>query len=190
MNTNSSVGMGTGAGTPIRIRALEPRDADALHAIMLQESSSTMTLQAPYHPAARWHNLANGRPDFYSLVAEVNGHVAAECTLHVLNNRRAHVGDIGMAVHESFRGRGVGTALLAAVTDLADNWLNLTRLELQVYTDNAPAIALYRSSGFVIEGEHRAYAYRAGAWADAFSMARLRERPPLGSGAVPGDALP
>jgi putative acetyltransferase len=181
-------GSASGAGTPIRIRALEPRDGDALHAIMLQESSSTMTLQTPYHPAARWHDLANGKPGFHSLVAEVDGAVAGECTLHVQSNRRAHVGDIGMAVHEAYRGRGVGTALMAAVTELADNWLNLVRLELQVYTDNVPAIALYRAFGFVIEGELRAFAFRDGAWADAYFMARLRERPLLSGGVDAPDA--
>ncbi len=39
--------------------------------------------------------------------------------------------------------------------DLADNWLNLQRLELTVYSDNAAAIALYRKFGFEQEGCHR-----------------------------------
>lgn len=163
----------------VLVRAMEPRDVDALHAIMLQPSSRTLTLQLPYHPAARWQDAATPRPGFHSLVAEIDGVVVGNLGLHLGSNRRSHVGDIGMAVHDGYRGRGVGRALMHAMLDLADNWLNLVRLELQVYVDNAPAIALYASSGFVIEGTHRAYAYRDGAWADAYSMARLRERPPL-----------
>ena len=62
--------------------------------------------------------------------------------------------------------------------DLADHWLNLTRLELIVYTDNAPAIRLYEKFGFVREGLHRRYAYREGTWADVYAMARLRDGPP------------
>jgi len=31
----------------------------------------------------------------------------------------------------------VGTALMGAALDLADNWLNLGRIELRVYVDNA-----------------------------------------------------
>ncbi len=49
-----------------------------------------------------------------------------------------------------------------------------TRLEQKVFTDNAQALALYRRRGFVVEGTHRAYAFRDGCYADAHSMARLR----------------
>ena len=49
--------------------------------------------------------------------------------------------------------------------DLADNWLNLTRIEPSVYTDNAAAVVLYEKFGFEIEGTHRRYAFRnASTW--------------------------
>jgi putative acetyltransferase len=41
--------------------------------------------------------------------------------------------------------------MMRAVIDLADKWLNLARIELTVFTDNEPAIALYRKFGFEIE---------------------------------------
>jgi len=50
----------------------------------------------------------------------------------------------------------------------------LRRVELTVYTDNAPAIALYRKFGFEVEGQLREYAIRDGIYADVLSMARLR----------------
>lgn len=81
-----------------------------------------------------------------------------------------------MAVHEQWQGRGVGTALLAAAIDLADNWLNLLRLELTVYTDNEAAIHLYRKSGFETEGTLRHYAFRDGVLVDAYAMARLKQQ--------------
>ena len=87
--------------------------------------------------------------------------------------RRKHVGGFGMAVKENHEGKGVGSALLAAVTDLADNWLDLKRLELTVYTDNKAAIALYEKFGFMIEGEARAFAFRNGRYVDAYYMARV-----------------
>jgi putative acetyltransferase len=64
---------------------------------------------------------------------------------------------------------------MEAALDLADNWLNLTRVELTVYTDNAAGIALYEKFGFEIEGTHRRYAFRNGEYADAYSMARVRD---------------
>jgi putative acetyltransferase len=59
--------------------------------------------------------------------------------------------------------------------ELADKWLNLTRLELEVYTDNEPAIRLYKKFEFVIEGTHINFAYRDGHYVDAHFMARLKK---------------
>jgi L-phenylalanine/L-methionine N-acetyltransferase len=77
-------------------------------------------------------------------------------------------------VRDDWQGKGVGTRLMEACVDLADNWLGLTRLDLRVYTDNAPAIALYEKFGFKVEGTHRRFALRNGAYVDAHVMARLQ----------------
>ena len=79
-----------------------------------------------------------------------------------------------MSVHDDWQGRGVGTALLAALIDIADNWLNYHRLRLEVYTDNAAAIALYRKFGFEVEGTLREDAFRDGRYVDSYTMGRLR----------------
>jgi L-phenylalanine/L-methionine N-acetyltransferase len=102
---------------------------------------------------------------------EVVGHLGLET---FTQPRRRHVGEIGMAVRDDWHGKGVGTALMETALDLADNWLNLTRLELTVYADNAAGIALYEKVGFEIEGTHRRYAFRKGEYVDAYSMARIR----------------
>jgi putative acetyltransferase len=52
--------------------------------------------------------------------------------------RRAQVGSVGMAAHESWIRKGVGTLLLGALGvlgDRAENWLGLTRIELTVFVD-------------------------------------------------------
>jgi putative acetyltransferase len=79
-----------------------------------------------------------------------------------------------MGVHDDFVGRGVGSALMKAVLDLADNWLDLRRVDLTVFTDNPNAIRLYEKSGFVKEGHFKQFAFRDGEYVDAYSMARLR----------------
>ena len=66
------------------------------------------------------------------------------------------------------------SALLGAALEMADNWLNLQRVELTVYTDNPGAQALYRKFGFVEEGLARGFAFRQGEYVDALYMARIR----------------
>ena len=96
--------------------------------------------------------------------------------------RRRHAGAIGMSVRDDWHNRGSAQRCSRAAVDLADNWLNYTRLELTVYTDNAAALALYRKFGFEVEGTLKSYAFRDGRFIDAYAMARLRER------SVPGRA--
>jgi putative acetyltransferase len=68
---------------------------------------------------------------------------------------------------------------MQAMCDYADRWMGILRIELTVYADNVPAIALYRKFGFEIEGRHRGYAMRDGRYVDAFAMARIHPDPPV-----------
>lgn len=79
-----------------------------------------------------------------------------------------------MGVARDCQGQGIGTQLLTALLDLADNWMNLQRVELTVFSDNAPALALYRKLGFEEEGLLRRYALRDGVFVDVCSMARFK----------------
>jgi len=159
----------------ITIRRVEPRDAEALKAIFDSPRSMAGTLQLPYPSVAMWaKRIADFPIEDVMLVAEVGDDLVGNLGLHVAakSPRRRHAGAIGMSVRDDWQNRGVGTALLAAGIDLADNWIGFTRLELTVFTDNAPALALYRKFGFVIEGTARGYALRDGQLADVFMMAR------------------
>lgn len=159
----------------ITVRAREAADLDAITALMGCPGVVRGTLQLPLRSLdERREQYAHRAPGSHSVVAEINGRVVGQLGLQVEQNpRRRHVGSIGMAVHDDFQGRGVGSALLTAILDLADRWLALRRIELEVYTDNAPAIHLYEKFGFVREGQLRDYAFRDGGYIDAFFMARL-----------------
>jgi L-phenylalanine/L-methionine N-acetyltransferase len=161
----------------VSIRHAEPADAEALHRIFSGPRVIEGTLQLPLPSADMWRKRISEMPEgLYSLVACANGEVVGELGLETYPTlwRRRHVGQIGMAVRDDWQGKGVGTALMEAVLDLAENWLNLTRIELSVYTDNAAGVALYKKFGFEIEGTHRRYAFRNGEYVDAYSMARVR----------------
>jgi putative acetyltransferase len=162
----------------IQIRHAEPGDYEAIHAIYTQPRVVWGTLQLPYISAEnRRRRLAEPPEGSYTLVACVEGVVVGELGLHTFpkSPRRKHVGSIGMAVHDAWHGKGVGTALMQATIELAEKWLNLTRIQLEVYTDNEPAIRLYQKFGFEIEGTLRNFAFRDGQYVDVYAMARLRE---------------
>jgi putative acetyltransferase len=163
----------------ILIRAQEPEDAEAIAAILACPNVVAATLQLPLRSRAeRRERFAQRQEGVHGLVAEVEGIVVGTLGLHVeVTPRRRHCGSIGMAVHDRFQGQCVGTALLAAAIDLADNWLGLHRLELHVYPDNRAGIRLYEKFGFVVEGTARDFALRDGAFVDSLMMARLRTDP-------------
>jgi putative acetyltransferase len=161
----------------ITVRHAEPGDYEALHRIMSGPRVAAGTLQLPLQPAEAWRKrLAEPSDGLFSLVACVEGEVVGNLGLETFPNRPRvrHAGTIGMSVRDDWQGKGVGTALLGAALDLADNWLNLSRVELTVYTDNAAGIALYEKFGFRREGTHRRYAFRDGGFVGAYSMARVR----------------
>ena len=161
----------------ITIRHTEPSDYEAIHRILTGPKVVWGTSQLFYQSVESLRKrLAEPPEGVIGLVACVDGEVVGQLNLHTSPNRprRRHVGQIGMAVRDDWQGRGVGTALMQAAVDLADNWLNLLRLELQVYTDNEPAMRLYQRFGFAIEGTLARYAYREGKYVDVYAMARFK----------------
>ena len=161
----------------LTIRRAEPDDYPALYEMFTSPKLYANTLQLPYPSRETWRRrLAEPGDGAHNLAAVVGDKVVGMLSLHTFPHRprRHHVGSIGMSVHDDWHGKGVGAALMRAGLDLADNWLNLTRLELEVYTDNEPAVRLYERFGFEREGLLRQHAYRDGRYVDAYAMARLR----------------
>jgi putative acetyltransferase len=161
----------------ISIRRVEPADYEAVQHIFAGSKVVWGTLQLPFPSVEIWRKrLAEPPEGMFGLVACVDDEVVGHLDLYTFPNRprRHHVGQIGMAVRDDFQGQGIGTALMQAAVDMADNWLNLLRLELSVYTDNQPALRLYKKFNFVIEGRLVRYAYRDGQYVDVFTMARFK----------------
>ena len=160
--------------TDVLIRAMEPEDLPDLTEAWNQPLAYAGTLQLPYASLEARQQRHAATPGMTRLVAVIDGKVIGMLGLNRFTDRRAHVASFGMAVHDAYAGRGAGAALLGAAIDLADNWLQIKRLELSVYADNARAIGLYERFGFEREGLQRAYAWRGGGYVDSLTMARLR----------------
>ena len=103
-------------------------------------------LQMPFQSIEVWRKrLVMDNERRLQLVAVHAGEVIGQLGLEqYLRVRQAHVGSFGMGVATAWQGKGVGSRLLTAALDVADNWMNLHRVELTVFADNHAAQALYR----------------------------------------------
>ena len=159
------------------IRRAEPDDCRGVYEIYCGPKALAGTLQLPYPSLEQWRQrLAAPGEGVYQLVAVVGERVVGMLGLHTFPNwpRRRHAATFGIVVHDDWQGRGVGTALMQACVEMSDKWLNLTRLELEVFADNEPAVRLYERFGFEHEGTMRQHALRDGRYVDSYLMARLR----------------
>ncbi len=86
------------------------------------------------------------------LIAEYGKKVIGTVGIELGVWRRNHIGKLGIAVRNNYRGIGLGTQLMAEIIKLAKKDLRpkLKIIQLEVYTNNKPAISLYKKMGFKI----------------------------------------
>ena len=161
----------------IQVRGMNGADWRGLYEMQTDRRVCWGTLQVPFQSEDEVRKKVENPPEgLHRLVAEVDGRVVGATNLHRGRSlRKRHAAGCSIIVHPDYWNRGVGSALMAALLDLADNWLDLERVELEVFTDNAAAIRLYEKFGFVIEGTKRKYAFREGEYVDTHVMARVRD---------------
>jgi ribosomal protein S18 acetylase RimI-like enzyme len=162
---------GSSPGAGITVREATLADVDALVAILVEVAGEGRWIgaEAPVDVERRRQRMvADVESDgVIVLVAEVGGVPVGELGLQLA---RYGVADLGMAVAAGWRGRGVGSALLAEAVDRA-RAAGAHKIALQVWPHNAAAIALYERFGFEREGYlRRHYRRRSGELWDAIIM--------------------
>jgi putative acetyltransferase len=161
---------------PIAIRYAEPDDVNYLHRLLTHPMTVYWTSELPCTTKEQvYQRFVQSSEDCHTLVATSAHQIVGMLGLHMNPHPRVrHVARISpVVVHANHQGKGIGSILVKAAIDLAEQWLNIHRLELLVYADNEAAIALYTKFGFVAEGVMQHYAFRAGKYADIQIMARL-----------------
>jgi RimJ/RimL family protein N-acetyltransferase len=149
-------------GQPVlALRALEPADCDRLltwidSSDALWQWSGPRSFTWPLDRGQLLRDLSAHSGSSVDLLAGIDED--GEMVAHVLIDAQPYhgLGLIGrVAVAPEQRGRGLGAALMRATIRHGFDELGLHRLQLTVYTFNAPAIATYRSVGFAVEGMAR-----------------------------------
>ena len=86
--------------------------------------------------------------------------------------RVLHRGYLVIGILNEFRGQGIGTKLFSHLDDWAKAH-HISRLELTVVIQNEMAVALYKKSGFEIEGTKRNSLLIDNVFYDEYYMAKL-----------------
>ena len=88
-------------------------------------------------------------------VAKVEGRIVGDVSVMGTDRARTkHRADIGISVRREMWGNGIGRALMQTIIDFAKH-ADIEILHLQVRSDNARAIRLYESCGFVKIGQYK-----------------------------------
>lgn len=138
----------------ITIEPAVPENAEALLAFLRQIGGETDNLSfgpegLPVTAAqeAAYLGQLEGSCDSLLLLAKENGSVIGNASLNRHRRRMYHRGEISVAVARSHWNKGIGSRLLDhLITFAKENAFEL--LELQVRSDNLPAIHLYQKYGF------------------------------------------
>lgn len=114
--------------------------------------------------------IAKNGPVYYALN---NDHVVGWCDVFPEENpRQSHRGGLGMGLIPEFRGQGLGSKLLSSVLDHAKRF-GLEKVELNVYTSNISAVALYKKFGFEQEGLIKKYRKLDDQYFDCLAMGKF-----------------
>lgn len=106
------------------------------------------------------------------LIAEIDGVHVGNCSVMSMGSYRryTHRCEIAVALYQKYCDSGIGTILLETALDVA-NEIGYEQAELEVISDNEPAIFLYEKLGFRKYGTFpNNMKYSNGTYADAYWM--------------------
>jgi RimJ/RimL family protein N-acetyltransferase len=153
-------------GRKFVVRSARPNEAGALfdHYLLIRAREPEVNVEE----ADEWNATADSvrrliegldrAPNGLLLVADAGGGIAGALSVEGGRFRKTrHVGEVGVSVARAWRRQGVARRLMEAAIGAARMSPELSRLSLRVFASNEPAIALYESLGFHVEGRRPAH---------------------------------
>ena len=118
---------------------------------------------------------AESGASLYLIAVSKNGTIAASCicSFQTGRARTRHRADLAISVRQDYQRQGLARQLM----EVQETWCRsqgIEKLCLEVDTKNLPAIRLYLSQGFVVEGTiHRETKMADGTYRDLYMMAKF-----------------
>lgn len=162
----------------IATRPMTPGDRHAVEAIH-REGIATGHATFEAEPPT-WEAFDAGRLDLGRMVAVDGDRILGWAALSPVSSRPVYRGVVehSLYVAADARGRGVGTALLAALIDAADAG-GVWTIQSSVFPENTASLALHDRAGFRRVGTRErialmTYGPAAGVWRDTILIERRR----------------
>lgn len=169
-------------GESVTIRCGHPDEAASLLAYIrfVAQETHFFVIQPGEFPSdeeqeRQWIQEHLDHPGKLALVAVAGGEVIGSLSFeNGPFQRTSHTGTVGLSVHQDWRGKGIGTAMLEALLEWAEANPLIEKIGLGVFSSNLDAIRLYRRLGFVEEGRRaKAIKFGLGEYVDEVLMARF-----------------
>jgi len=139
----------------VKFRNVQIEDLDSLNKVIDQVSrerqylATTIGFPLDDHQKFLMYILENNIPQIVAIERNV---IVGWCDIIPRQHEGfSHVGYLGMGVLKKFRGNGIGGQLLSACLEQARCY-GFEKVEIEVFSDNLPAISMYQKSGFTKEG--------------------------------------
>lgn len=164
-------------GDLVRLRAPEPED-EPYYYTWINDPEVTVHLLARYPFTHEQEREFLSRPASYesvnlTIVTLADGLPIGNVALRNASpeNRMA---DLGIMIGDrEYWNRGYGTDAMRTICRFGFDVMNLHRIQLDVFADNARAMKVYERIGFVHEGRKRDAHYRRGSYVDVVMMGLL-----------------
>jgi RimJ/RimL family protein N-acetyltransferase len=167
----------------VHLTEFQTSDKAALAQLLNDRRIYDNTLRIPYPyteaHAEQWFGLAKqmtekqGRPVNWA-IREANGTLIGGCGLDGSQLVKGHRGEIGYWLGPPYWGRGIMTAVVASLCQLAFEDFDLVKITAAVFAGNTASVRVLQKCGFEQEGFVRKHYLKDGRFIDAHLMARLR----------------
>ena len=153
----------------VRLREMTEADWPAVAAIWAEgiaTGNATFETEPPSWAAFDATRKTEGR-----FVAEDRGAVVGWAALSAVSSRPCYAGvaENSVYVASAARGRGVGTALMEALTAAAAA-AGIWTIQTSVFPENVASIALHERAGFRVVGRRERIAELGGVWRDTLFL--------------------